>query len=155
MIMRQQHDCHPPPSSKRSSSSLSSFFCALSEPRHDPARRPTGKQCPLNCCNYKTRDSIDGCVSKNVEVRGNGKYGGGPPLVGDDGGWRAAPRCYLSPSGWCAATPPSLIYGPPSPKWRKHVMARYYSANDKTQPQAKTAEERSNDSSQPRGLFCR
>ena len=104
MIMRQQHDCHQPPSSKRSSSSLSSFFCALSEPRHDPARRPTGKQCPLNCCNYQTRDSIDGCVSKNVEVRGNGKYGGGP-LVGDDGGWRAAPRCYLSPSGWCAATP--------------------------------------------------
>ena len=50
--------------------------------------------------------------------------------------------------------PPSsyLIYGPPSPKWRKHVMARYYSANDKTQPQAKNAEEQSNetgDSSQP------
>ena len=148
MIMRQQHDCHQPPSSKRSSSSLSSFFCALSEPRHDPARRPTGKQCPLNCCNYQTRDSIDGCVSKNA----------GTESMVVAHWWvmmEAAPRCYLSPSGWCAATPPSLIYGPPSPKWRKHVMARYYSANDKTQPQAKTAEEQSNDSSQPRGLFCR
>ena len=146
MIMRQQHDCHPPPSSKISSSSHSCFFCALSAPLHDPTRRPTGKQCPLNCCNYQTRDSIDGCVSKNAGTESM--------VVGDDGGWGAAPRCYLSPSGWCAATPPSLIYGPPSPKWRKHVMARYYSANDKTQPRAKTAEERSNDSLQPRGLFC-
>ena len=48
-----------------------------------------------------------------------------------------------APVGGTVPLPPSLIYRPPSPKWRKHVMARYYSANDKTQPEAKTAEEKS------------
>ena len=43
-----------------------------------------------------------------------------------------------APVGGTVPLPPSLIYRPPSPKWRKHVMARYYSANDKTQPEAKT-----------------
>ena len=51
-----------------------------------------------------------------------------------EAGGGAAPRCYLSlASGWLATPPLLLSIARHRPSWRKHVMARYYSARDKTQ----------------------
>ena len=56
---------------------LKGFSFALSESCCDPARSPTGGQCLLNCCNYKTRDITETIALSPKKRVENGKIGVG------------------------------------------------------------------------------
>ena len=111
---------------------LKGFSFALSELCCDLALSPTGRQCLLNCCNYKTRDITQQTIALSPKKTCRERKDWCWEMI--EAGGAAAPRCYLSlASGWLATPPLLLSIARHRPSWRKHVMARYYSARDKTQ----------------------